>query len=404
MRRIGATGCTRRRECGTLRFVARIASAGTELRFRVTPAQQRARQAKCTKSSPSPSPRVRRYRPTSSTGGWACNATNDSRPKTGVVQIAFTGTVAKSSVRVELAANERFDQARENHPAASVTVSLFAAFRASNSLHHPCISTRKILPMTRRSSPFRLGLCSSGSDRIAASLYDSSNWRQRCFHFQAVDQVSHPAGIAGRYCRRRPDLFQECSVGATRTIECLGQWQGRLRAGCFGLREVIEIVTNLICDSQRFAVACQHFMHILAGLGESGAQPQRNFKRRRCLLPEDVEHFLHAHRSLSSGPTQLRALAQAKGTMTRRRDPDHLRDHARLSPRFRQAGGSPRPPADRRRSARWERRVRHGSSAGRSARRRRPQCRRESAMLCGSTRPPGRPCVNPRAKRSFGSS
>ena len=58
-----------------------------------------------------------------------------------------------------------------------------------------------------------------------------------------------------------------------------------------GVRQVVEIVADLVGDAERLAVVAQHLLRVGGRAGERGADAERDLKGRRRLAAEDVQHL-----------------------------------------------------------------------------------------------------------------
>jgi len=63
-------------------------------------------------------------------------------------------------------------------------------------------------------------------------------------------------------------------------------------ANRFGLRQILEIVANLVSDPQRLAVVPQCLLRFRGRARKRGADPQRHLKGRRRLAAEDVQRLI----------------------------------------------------------------------------------------------------------------
>ena len=84
--------------------------------------------------------------------------------------------------------------------------------------------------------------------------------------------------------------------------------------GVAGFAEVGEVVSNLISDTEIFAILAEHFgdLLVLAEVGGDGAEPQGDLECGRGFLPENIEHLHGLERLGVALPNQLRALAAAE--------------------------------------------------------------------------------------------
>src|SRR5665213_2624617 len=138
------------------------------------------------------------------------------------------------------------------------------------------------------------------------------------------------ANLVARFCvgGATPYVFHHGLVRASRSLERQRQRQRRPLGGNVILgvlaRQIFDVIANLIGDSQRFAVACQHVGHVLIGAGEGRSKTKGNFKGGRGLLRENVEDRQRRKRLRRPRPAQLRALSDRQRPMTFGGDADHF--------------------------------------------------------------------------------
>src|SRR5207302_3320447 len=89
--------------------------------------------------------------------------------------------------------------------------------------------------------------------------------------------------------------------------------------------EVLEVVADLVGDSERFAVFAENVFYVPVRTGVERTQSQRHLERGRGLLAEDFQHLERRQRLRVSRPAQLRSLARAESAVAERGDVEHLR-------------------------------------------------------------------------------
>ncbi len=88
--------------------------------------------------------------------------------------------------------------------------------------------------------------------------------------------------------------------------------------------QVVQVITDLVSDSQGLAIASQHRHHLRPRAGPQCTQLERHFERWSGFLAIDLQHLIDAQRPGISRPDQLGPLSQTEGPMAGRGMPGKL--------------------------------------------------------------------------------
>src|SRR5207247_9313217 len=87
--------------------------------------------------------------------------------------------------------------------------------------------------------------------------------------------------------------------------------------------KIVDVVSNLIRDAQGLAVPVEDHLELVAARGEIRTDLQRDLKRRRRLLSEDVQDLERRERLRRARPAELRSLPERQRSMSFGRGAKH---------------------------------------------------------------------------------
>src|SRR5690606_16482048 len=91
----------------------------------------------------------------------------------------------------------------------------------------------------------------------------------------------------------------------------------------FGVGQVVDVVTDLVRDAERFAVAREDFEDGLVRAGVDRPELERDLESGRGLLAKDPEHVDRSERLGMARPPELASLTEAERAMAARGAGEH---------------------------------------------------------------------------------